>query len=106
LLSLAISLSREQALRQRLSGQTEVLSDVAQDAGQGTNPEARVTRNRDVVLAAFERGQPKMATGLTGHPVAQVNEDLREIVTGDVPRQPQAVMTSSRTKWRRMTLGT
>lgn len=39
LLSLAIWLSREQALRQRLSGQTEVLSDVAQNAGQGTNPE-------------------------------------------------------------------
>ncbi len=56
LLSLAIWLSREQALRQRLSGQTEVQSDVAQYAGRGTNPEARVTRNRDVVLAAFERG--------------------------------------------------
>jgi len=85
LLSLAISLSPEQALRQRFSGQTEVLSDVAQNAGQGTNPEARVTRNRDVVLAAFERGQPKMATGLTGHPVAQISEGLREIVTGHVP---------------------
>lgn len=83
-----------------------VLSYVAQNAGHGTNAQARVARNRDVVLAAFEVGQPKMATGLTGHPVAQVSEGLREIVTGDVPRQPQAVMTSSRTKWRRMTLGT
>lgn len=65
--------------------------------------EASVARNRDVVLAVFEGGQPKMATGLTVHPVAQVGEGLREIVTGDVPRQPQAMMISSRTKWRRMT---
>ena len=32
------------------------------------NAEASVARNRDVVLAVFEGGQPKMATGLTGHP--------------------------------------
>jgi hypothetical protein len=57
-----------------------------------------VARNRDVVLAAFEGGQPKMATGLTGHPVAQVSKGVREIIAGDIPRQPQTVMTSSRTK--------
>jgi len=91
-------LSLEQAFDQCLSGQTEVLSYVAQHAGHGTNAQARVTRNRDVVLAAFEGGQPKMATCMTSHPVAQVSEGLREIVTGDVPRQPQEVMTSSRTK--------
>lgn len=99
-------LPREQAFDQHLSGQPEVLSYVAQDTGKGPNAEAPVARNRDVVLAVFEGGQPKMATGLTGHPVAQVGEGLREIVTGDVPRQPQAVMISSRTKWRRMTFGT
>ena len=33
-------------------------------------------------------------------------ESLREIVTGDIPRKPQALMTSSRTKWSRMTFGT
>jgi hypothetical protein len=46
-----------------------------------------------------------MATGLTGYSVAEVGEGLREVVTGDVPREPQARMTSSRTKWRRMILG-
>jgi hypothetical protein len=46
-----------------------------------------------------------VAAGLTGHPVAEVTERLREIVAGDVPRQSQAVMTSSRTKWSRMILG-
>ena len=46
-----------------------------------------------------------MAAGLAGHPVAEISERLREIVAGDVPRQSQAVMTSSRTKWSRMILG-
>jgi hypothetical protein len=64
-----------------------------------------VTRYGDVVLTAFESGQPEMAAGLTGHPVAEITERLREIVAGDVPRQSHAVMTSSRTKWRRMILG-
>jgi hypothetical protein len=91
-------LSPEQAVYQHLSGQTDMVSHVAQEAGQGTNAKTRVPRNRNVVLAAFERSQPKMATGLTGHPMAQLSEGPCEIVTGDVPRQPQAVMTSSRTK--------
>lgn len=100
------TLSREQAFGQRLSGQTEVLSYVAQDAGKGPNAEASMARNRHVVLTVFKGGQPKMATGLTAHPVAQVGEGLHEIVTRDVPRQPQAVMISSRMKWRRITFGT
>jgi hypothetical protein len=46
-----------------------------------------------------------MATGLASDPVAEISECLREIVPRDVPRQPQALMTSSRTKWSRMTFG-
>jgi hypothetical protein len=46
-----------------------------------------------------------VATGLTGHAVAQAGERACEIVSRDVPRQPHAVMTSSRTKCRRMTFG-
>ena len=63
-----------------------MLSYVAQDAGKGPNAEAPVARNRDVVLAVFEGGQPEMAAGLTGSPVAQVGEGLREVVARDVPR--------------------
>jgi len=100
-----LGLSAEQPFDERLSAQAEVLSDVAEDAGQRADPEGRVARDGDVVLAAFESGQSKMAAGLTSHPVAQVSERLREIVAGDVPRQSQAVMTSSRTKWSRMILG-
>jgi hypothetical protein len=39
-----------------------------------------------------------VTTGLTGDSVAETGEGLREVVTGDVPRKPQALITSSRTK--------
>jgi hypothetical protein len=94
-----------QAFDQRLSAQAKVLSDVAQDASQRPDPEGRVPRNSDMMFTALEGGQPNMAAGLTAHPVAEVSERLRGIVARDVPRQSQAVMTSSRTKWRRIILG-
>jgi len=65
-----LGLPAEQAFDQGLSAQAEVLSDVAEDAGQRADPEGRVTRDGDVVLTAFESGQPKMAAGLTSHPIA------------------------------------
>jgi hypothetical protein len=58
------------------------------------------------MLSAFERGQPEVATCLAGHPVPEIGKSLREVVTRDVPREPQALMISSRTKWSRMTFGT
>lgn len=82
-----------------------MLGDVTEDARQRADPESRMKRDGDVMLTAFESSQSNMAAGLTGHPLAQVSERLREIVAGDVPRQSHAVMTSSRTKWSRMTLG-
>ena len=100
-----LGLSAEEAFDQRLSAQAEVLSDVTEDAGQRANPEGRVPRNSDMMFTAFESGQPNMAAGLAGHPVAEISEGFREIVAGDVSRQSQAVMTSSRTKWSRMILG-
>jgi hypothetical protein len=39
-----------------------------------------------------------VATCLAGDPVPEIGEGLREVVTGDVPRKPQALMISSRTK--------
>jgi hypothetical protein len=46
-----------------------------------------------------------MASGLAGYSIPEPGEGLCEVLTGDVTRQPQALMTSSRTKWSRMTLG-
>jgi hypothetical protein len=51
---MVIALSAEQAFDQRLPGQTEVLGDVAQDAGQRAHPEGRVTRDGHVVLTTSE----------------------------------------------------
>jgi len=100
-----LELSAEQALEKGLPAQAEVLSDASEDAALCANPEGRGARDDEVVLTALERAEPNMAAGLAGHPVAQVSERLRKIVAGDVPRQSQAVMTSSRTKWSRMILG-
>ncbi len=83
-----------------------MLGHVAQDTGQRADAEGPVARNGDVVLAAFEGGQAEMAAGLPSYPVAELSESLREVVSGNVTRKPQAVMTSSRTKWSRMTFGT
>lgn len=52
----------------------------------------------DVMLATFEGGQPEVATCLAGYPVPEISEDFRQVVTGDIPRKPQALMISSRTK--------
>ena len=65
-----------------------------------------MARNRDVMLAFLLGSQPEVAPALAGHPVPKVDEGLREFVTGDISRKPQALMTSSRTKWSRMTAGT
>jgi len=75
-----------------------MLSDVAQHTGQRSDAETRVARNRDVVLAALEGRQSNMAAGLTSHPVAQISEDLCQVIAGDIAGQSHAVMISSRTK--------
>ena len=81
-----------------------MLGHITEETGQRPNPEGCVTRDGEVVFAMFEGGESEVATGLAGDPVSEIG--LREVVTGDVPRKPQALMTSSRTKWSRMTFGT
>ena len=67
--------------------------------------ERRVAWDGDVMLAEFNGGQSEVGASPAGQPLAEIGEGLREFVTGDVPRKPQALMTSSRTKWSRMTFG-
>ena len=92
------ALPPEQPLGEIVSGHREVLRHVAEDTGERPDPQWRVAWNGDVMLAAFGGGQAEVTSRLAGHPVAEVRKHLREVVTGDVPRKPQAVMTSSRTK--------
>ena len=93
-----ILLPPEQPFGEFLAGQGEMLGHVAEETGERRNPERSVAWDGDVMLATFEGGQSEVATGLTGDPVPEIGEGLREVVTGDVPRKPQALMTSSRTK--------
>jgi hypothetical protein len=71
---------------------------ITQKGGQRSNAECRVPGDGEVMLPAFERGQSEVATCLTGNPIPEIGEGLREVVAGEVPRKPQALMTSSRTK--------
>ncbi len=92
------ALPPEQPFGEFLAGQGEMLGHVAEETGERPNPDRRVARNGDMVLATIERGQSEVATGLAGDPVSEIGEGLREVVTGDVPRKPQTLMTSSRMK--------
>ena len=47
----------------------------------------------DMMLTTFQGRQAKMAAGLVGRPVAEIAKNSRGLVTGDVARQPQAVLT-------------
>jgi hypothetical protein len=38
-------------------------------------------------MDSLKGGQAKMASGLLGHPVAEIAEGSRELVTGDVARE-------------------
>ena len=82
-----------------------MLGHVAEKTGQRSDPERRVAGDRDVVLAAFQSGQPEVAACLTGYAIAQIDEGSCEVFAGDIARKPQALMISSRTKWSRMTFG-
>jgi hypothetical protein len=92
------TLSAEQAFGQSVPGQPEVLGNVTQNGSERADSQGSVPRQRQVMLPVLARGQSEMATCLACRAVAEISEGLREIVARDVPRQSQAVMTSSRTK--------
>lgn len=95
----SVSAKLRPPVRGRLSGIS------ARADGERADSEGRLTRGGDVMLTTFTGRQTKMAAGLAVRPVAEIAKSSREIVTGDVARKSQAVMTSARTKWSRMTLG-
>jgi hypothetical protein len=57
---------------QILSGKVEVLGHVAEETGQGPNSEGGVTRDCEVVLTAFEGGQPEVAACLAGYSIPEI----------------------------------
>lgn len=73
--------------------------------GQGRDPERLVIGDGQVMFASRLRGQPQMAPGLAGHPIAEPGQGAGEVPPAEVAGQSHALDTSSRTKWRRITLG-
>jgi len=71
----------------------------------GSDTQHAVGRDRHVMLPALGARQAHVTTGLACDPIAQSLEGFGEIGARQVPRELHAEMTSSRTKWSRMTLG-
>lgn len=82
-----------------------VLGDVFQDARQGLHPDRIVLRNHFMVFTVDLRCHSHMGTPLPRGLVAQTAKRLLQGRTGDVAGQLHATRSSSRTKWRRITLG-
>lgn len=58
-----------------------------------------------VVLTAFAGCEPNMAARLSCGGIAETRQSLRKLSSRDVPGKPHGAMTSSLTKWSRMTAG-
>ena len=82
-----------------------MLGNNCQYAGQGADAQRPVPRDSEVVLAYLLCGEPEMAPGLTGHLVTQSRQDPGQFLPRYIPREPHTAMSSSLTKWSRMTLG-
>lgn len=100
-----LSPAAEDSLFDSGAAHLEMLRHIRKDGGEGTDSEGRMARNGDVVLAAFEGGEAKVATSLPGDAVSADRELSGKIFPGYVAGKSHAAMTSSRTKWSRMTLG-
>ena len=77
----------------------EVLRDIGQDRGERADPERRVGRDGDVVLAALARREANVAAGLSGDAVTEAPECSDKLGAIQITRQAgaHAAITSSRT---------
>jgi hypothetical protein len=58
-----------------------------------------------VVLAMVKCGEAEMAAGLASDGITELAKNLGEIVSRQIAGKSHTAMTSSRTWWRRTTLG-
>jgi hypothetical protein len=96
---------REEKPEQLLPGQFRVRTDVPEEGAQRPGAQGVVVRDRHVVLASPLGGEPDVASRLPVDHVAQSRQGPGQVTSGDVPGEPQAEITSSRTRWSRMALG-
>lgn len=95
----------EEPLKELLAAQLKVLSNVAENRGKGADAKGTVSGNGDVMLATFQGGKAEMAASLAGDSVPEHTQRSGEFLPREIPGKPHAVITSSRTKWRRISLG-
>ena len=58
--------------------------DIPEDRGQRPDPKGAVSRDRDVVLATLQRGEPQMASALSIDLVTEDPQCSREAFPRDV----------------------
>lgn len=78
---------------------------IREDAAQRSHPKRLVVGHRDVMLAASTRREPNVRSGSARRAGAEGPERTRQLASREVPRELHAKITSSRTKWRRITFG-
>ncbi len=99
------SIRIDESLHQILARQLEVGRHVAGDPGQGADAKRVVVRDRDVVLAVLGCGQADVAPRPPRDGVALNSRCPDQLASRQAAREPHAEITSSRTKWRRITFG-
>ena len=82
-----------------------MLGYILENPSESSDPKWIVARDRDVVLSGLLRGEPQVASRLASQPVAEGGERLSQVLARDVTRKPHTAMSSSRTKWSRISFG-
>jgi len=97
-------LSKE-AFEKIISGDSKVNADIVEDPGKGSKAKRIVAGNGNVMLSRPNLGEPHVAAALPGELVADPAKRARQIVAGEISREPQTTMTCSRVKWSLTTRG-
>lgn len=83
----------------------KVVRHFGENGRERPDSEARVDGNGEVVFALQLGGEAQMAPCLPRDRVPIHGESPGKILTGQIARQLHAAITSSRTRWRRNTVG-
>jgi|SRR3954463_5951031 hypothetical protein len=99
-------LAAKQLFCENFPGDLQVGGDVRQNLSECSDLQDSMGRDRDVVFSTPEFGsQAHMAAGLATYFITVSSKQSREFFSAQIARKFQALMTSSFTMCRRMTLG-
>jgi hypothetical protein len=86
----------EHATHQLIPIDSKMFGDRREDARQSSDTKGVVSGNRDVMLGRKTDCEAEMAPSLPRGAIAQPRQSLRELIAGDIARQSQTAMISSR----------